>query len=86
MSRPKKKPKATVMSKTAVRELEEHIAKKMIVLSMAYLMDEFEYDREAICDFYDGLVRYLNAITDKLITIKQVEEIIKEHTGLNIRW
>lgn len=86
MSRPKKKPKAVVMSKTAVRELEEHIAKKMIILSLAYLMDEFSYDKEAICDFYDGLERYLNAIDSKLITIKEVEKIIKENCGINIRW
>lgn len=86
MSRPKKKPKAVVMSKTAVRELETRVAKKMVVLSMAYLMDEFSYDSEAICDFYDGLERYLNAIDEKLITIKQVENIIKEHCDIQIKW
>lgn len=86
MSRPKKKPKTIVMSKTAVKRFEEDVAKKMIVLSMAYLMDEFDYDSTAICDFYDGLERYLNAIDTKLITIRQVENIIKEHCGINIRW
>lgn len=86
MSRPKKKPKAVVMSKTAVKELESYIAKKMVVLSMAYPMDEFSYDKEALCDFYDGLERYLNAIDEKLITIKAVEKIIREHCGIDIRW
>jgi hypothetical protein len=86
MSRPKKKPKAVMMSKRALGELESDIAKKMVVLSMAYLMDEFSYDKKALCDFYDGLERYLNAIDEKLITIKTVEEIIYEHCGIVIRW
>lgn len=85
MSRPKKKPKTMVMSKTAVADLERHVARKMVVLSLAYLMDEFDYDREAIVAFYEGLERYLNAIDQKLITINQVEKIIKENCELEVK-
>jgi len=86
MSRPKKQPKSIVMSKTALKDLKEDIARKMIALSMAYLMDEFNYDSKALCDFYDGMERYLNAIDEKLITIQKVEEIIKEHSNIELKW
>lgn len=74
------------MSKTALKNLKEDIARKMIALSMAYLMDEFNYDAEALCDFYDGMERYLNAIDEKLITLQKVGEIIKEHSNIELKW
>ena len=86
MSRPKKKIKKIEMSKTAFRRLQDDMARKMIALSMSYLMDEFNYDAKALCDFYDGMERYLNAIDEKLITLHKVEEIIKEHANVELKW
>lgn len=77
-----KKHKNVVMSKTAVRKLEEDVTKKILILSAAYLMDEFDYSEDAICDYWDGLTRYVDAIDQKLITLDKVCAIIQEHTGL----
>lgn len=82
--RPKKQ-KNVVMSKTAVRKLEEDVMKKMLILSAAYLMDEFGYSEDAICEYWDGLTRYCDAIDEKFITLNSVRQIIYEHTGLDIR-
>ena len=84
MSRPKKKQKAVMMSKTKMYELEKETLYKVLVLSAGYLMDEFDYSDEAIIDYWDGIIRYFGAIDQKLITLDKVRNIIEEHTGLKI--
>lgn len=83
MSRPKKT-KTVVMTKSKARAMEDELTYKIIILTIAYLMDEFNYSDDAICDFWDGMVRYLDAIDQKLITVDKVRKIIKEHTGMEI--
>lgn len=83
MSRPLDKPRW--MDKKAIRKLEEDIWKKTMTLAASYLMDEFNYNEDAICDFWDGMNKYVEAIGDKLITVNKVQAIIYEHTGIKIK-
>ena len=72
------------MSKTKLRKLEDETAAKMIMLSAAYLMDEFDYDEDRIVAYWEGLTHYAEAIKEKLISVQQVAQIIKARTGLKM--
>lgn len=81
----RKKQKSVVMSKTAVHKLEEEVMQKMLILSAAYLMDDWDYSEQAICDYWDGLTRYVDAIDQKYITLDKICWIIQEHTGIEFK-
>lgn len=83
MSRPKKQKQVTI-SKTKLRKFEEETAAKMIMLSAAYLMDEFDYNEDQLIAYWEGLTRYAEAIDQKLISVRQVAQLIEEHTGLKM--
>lgn len=83
MSRPKHT-KTITISKTQLRKHDDEIVQKMIILSAAYLMDEMDYSDDRIVDYWEGLTRYAEAIDEKLITIRQVNNIIEEKTGLKL--
>lgn len=83
MSRPKHT-KTITISRQQLRKHDDEIAVKMIILSAAYLMDEMDYDEDRIIDYWNGLTRYADAIDKKLITIRQVNDIIEQKTGLKL--
>lgn len=83
MSRPKKQ-KSITISKTQLRRHDDEVVQKMIILSAAYLMDEMDYSEDRIVEYWEGLTRYAEAIDQKLITIRQVNDIIEQHTGLKL--
>ena len=78
--------KARWMDKKAINKLESETWKKEMILSAAYLMDEFGYDEERVCEFWDGMNRYLDAVKGHIITINKVIDIIEKHTGIKILW
>lgn len=83
MSRPKKQ-KTITISKTQLQRHDNEVVQKMIILSAAYLMDEMDYNEDKIIAYWDGLTRYADAISEKLITVRQVNDIIEQHTGLKL--
>lgn len=89
MSRPKvRKPKdhITLTRKDLERYQLDQI-QKAFILTAAYLMDDFDYDEARILDFWNGVVRYADAIDSKLISLQTVTQIIEEHTGLKLgKW
>lgn len=85
MSRPKKG-KSRWMDERALKKLETDVANKVIALDMAYHMDSFDYNKEQIIEYYKGMERYMNAISDHLVTLKQVCDIIEEYTGIRVEW
>lgn len=84
MSRPKKN-KYRWMDDRQIKKIEDTIGQRVIILSAAYLMDEFDYSEEAIVEYWEGMLRYMDAIDKKLITIDKVCEIIETHTGLHFQ-
>lgn len=84
MSRPKKQ-KQVYMSKGKVRRMEQDAMHKCMILSAAYLMDDLGYTDDEIIDYWDSLVRWLDAIDEKTLTINKVCEIIEQARGLKIK-
>lgn len=69
-----------------LQEIKDDTAKQMILLLLAYLMDEVDYSAEKLIDVYNSLTRYVAAINDHLISVKAIQSIIKNNTNLEIRW
>ena len=78
--------KKVEMTPRKVEQLAREASAKAMILFAGYLMDDQDFDAERICEVWDGVTRYAEAIDNKLITLSKVCEIINEHTGLNIRW
>lgn len=59
-----------------------------MILVAAYLMEEpeFNYSDERICELWEGISRWSEAVKDHTISCQKVCEIIKEQTGLEIHW
>ena len=60
--------------------------KRVLILSAAYLMEEEDWDDDALINYYDSIVRWCGAIQDHLISIGQIIKMINEKTGAEIRW
>ena len=71
------------MDEKKIRRMEQDTWKKCIILSTAYLMDEFDYRDDKIEEYLNGLDRYMDALEDHLITMDQVCDIIFERTGVD---
>lgn len=69
-----------------LQELKKEIAGQTMILTLGYLMDDMDYDAERLIGVWDGLTRYATAIENHLITLNKVCDIIKDNTGLEIRW
>lgn len=69
-----------------LKEIRDDTAKQMIVLMLAYLMDEVDYSADKLIETYNALTRYVEAIDNKLISVKTVENILAEQAELEIRW
>lgn len=67
-------------------EIKTEILGQAMLLHLAYLMDELDYDDEKCLAIWDGVARYSEAVKNKTITMKHICKIINAHTGLNIRW
>ena len=70
--------------KVSIRKIENDMGYKMQILLFAYLMDELGYDANRIIEVKKALDRYLNTIDQHLISVRKVEEIIYENTGLQM--
>lgn len=78
--------KTIVMTPAKIRSMQEEIASKTVALTLACLMDEYDFDREQLEAFAERFCRYNSAVTEHLITIHKVLEIIEEQTGMHINW
>lgn len=85
----KKKPrknKKVELTPRKVQDIKTEALGQAMILTLAYLMDEFDYDGDALVGVWEGVARYSEAIAQKLITMQQVCDIINNATGLDIRW
>ena len=60
--------------------------KRVLILSAAYLMEEQDWDDDALVEYYEAIVRWCDAIKDHWISIDQVIKMINEKTGAEIKW
>ena len=60
--------------------------KRTLILCAAYLMEEDGWDDDRIIDFYNGIVRWSDAVDQHFISINNVIEMVNDKTGLQIRW
>ena len=89
----KRKPNANIcLTKADVRKLKSDITAKATmyatILFMAYIMEDpgVDCNEDKLCEIFEGVQRYMEAVDDHLITIRQVCDIIKNHTGLDIQY
>ena len=79
----KKKHKKTEKERLISRE---RTIQRMLLLTGAYLMEEYDWDDERLVEYYNKIAEWSDAIDKHLITCKQVAEIINNQTGAQIRW
>lgn len=60
--------------------------KRVLILSAAFLMEEQDWDDDALVEYYEAICRWSDAIQDHWISIDQVINMINEKTGAQIRW
>ena len=73
------------MDEKQIRKIEQETWQKCLILSAAFLMDELDYSDERIIEYWDSMTNYMDAIDSHLITMDQVCDIIKDHTGLDLK-
>lgn len=69
-----------------IDEIAKEASAKAMILFAAYLMDDEDFNAERICEVWDGVTRYADAVDKKLISLDKVCGIINNYTGLKIRW
>lgn len=74
--------------KQAEQELIDETTDITILLVLAYLMDEpeFDYSAEKMADFYERINNWAENINDHLISVQTVIDLIKDKTELEIKW
>lgn len=73
-------------TKAELRKREEQAVGKTLTIFLAALMDEYDLEKYDLELVMERFTRYSNAIDEHLITVKQVSEIIKEQTGVDVKW
>ena len=85
MPKPRKNKKVELTPRK-VKEIKTEALGQAMILTLGYLMDEMDYDPDALLGVWEGVVRYAEAVDSKLISMQKVCDIINKSTGLNIRW
>lgn len=69
------------------RSTRTKIMSKFLILTMAYLMEETEYnDPEKLFEMYIHLQSWLEKVEDHIISINKIKSIVEEKTGRKIIW
>lgn len=82
----KRKNKKVELTPRKIQAIKTEALGQAMVLIIAFLMDELNYDADACVEIWNGVTRYAEAVDSKLITMQKVCDIINEHTGLGIKW
>ena len=75
----KRGPKERLLSK-------QRIVQRMLLLTGAYLMEDYGWDDEKLVEYYTKIAEWSDAIDQHLISCKTVAEIINKQTGEEVRW
>lgn len=82
----KRKDKRVVLTQAKVREIKAEALGQCFILVAAYMMEEMDKPADEICELWDGVARYADAVDQKLITMSKVCQILSDHTEMNIKW
>lgn len=80
-----KKNKQQTFTRVEIARMKEEITYKTLVLFIAAAVEEFDWTFEDIRKYATRLNRYKQAVDDKLISLRQVQEIIQDEIGVNIK-
>lgn len=69
-----------------LQEIRQDVVGQTMILTLAYLMDDEDFDSERLLGVWDGVTRYAEAVDSHLISLRKVCDIINKSTGLGIRW
>ena len=92
VKKPKNKKKPVLLTQHQLDELKTSISRdavtKSVCLFIAYMMEEEEinFDADRIGEMVDGIDGWAGAIDDHLISLRNVADIIKEKTGMVVKW
>lgn len=78
--------KKTEITPRKLEEIKRDISGQTMIPTLAYLMDDEDFDEDRLIGVWDGLSRYAEAVNSHLISLNKVCDIINESTGLSIRW
>lgn len=65
-------------------EITNAVTGQALLLVTAFCAEEYQLDDEGVAELWDSLSRWAEAINDHLISLKQVQRIVEEHTGTKI--
>ena len=60
--------------------------KRTLILTASYLMEEQDWNDDQLCEYYEAICKWGDAINSHWISIKKVIEIVNEKTGATIQW
>lgn len=69
-----------------LQEIRQDVVGQTMILTLAYLMDDEDFDSDRLLGVWDGVTRYSEAVDSHIISLRKVCDIINESTGLGIRW
>lgn len=82
-----KKNKRVEITPKKLEEIKSDAAEQVLILTLAYLMDEWDYDADRIVRIYLGISRYASAVKEKTISMNTICDIINKNVeGMNLRW
>ena len=82
----KRKDKRVLMTQAQWRATKAEALGQCFLLVACYLMEEMDKPAEEICELWDGVARYSEAVDQKLITMTKVCKILSDYTGTDVRW
>lgn len=82
----KKKTKKVELTPRKIQEIKTEALGQAMILTIAFLMDELNYDGDECVEIWNGVARYAEAVDKKLLTMNKVCGIINNATGLEIKW
>lgn len=81
-----RKNKKVELTPRKVKEIKTEAMGQAMILTIAYLMDELDFDEDRCLEIWEGVSRYAEAVDTKLLSMRKICDIINANTGLNIRW
>ena len=66
--------------------IQAETTQKCIIVMAACLAEEYDFTDEQIIAFAKRFERYASAVDQKLITLKQIQDILDDEIDLKFRW
>lgn len=77
----RKSERPKLMYKKDIAKMQAEIEETAIVLMLAYMMDEEDFDEARIKRMWQKMEEWMNAVSEHLLTVDKVREIIHDKKG-----